>query len=98
SPGEIHEAIRLAKTSDRPIFILLDTVDLLLRDELHRDALLTFIGQAFSQGVTIIATCRPREFESMGIAAGETSNAEETAIGFKRFDLGAYDETEFQEA
>jgi len=48
-----------------PVTVLVDTVDLLIRDEASRDAFLSVVAALREQKIQLVATCRPQEFAAL---------------------------------
>jgi hypothetical protein len=83
-PESLLQAVR-RKSGPTPV-VLLDTVDLLLRDATDRDFVLELVMSVIEQGGFVIASCRPQE--SVLLQPGEPL----------RFTLREYDANELQEA
>jgi len=102
SADEIVAGARPPLGSETPSFVLLDTVDLIVRDQARRSMILMLASKLQASDIRLLITCRPLEFRFL--ASGRSGTAahgtEEygSLTSFNAVPLGNYDDEEFQNA
>lgn len=94
---EILDAVLLALRKSVPVFLLLDTVDLIVRDAAHRDAILLLAARVEAAGCQLLITCRRQEFSFL-VTSAVASLESDLLPRFVTFELGDYDDDEFRDA
>lgn len=85
--ADLKTAARYLSTRATAPILLLDTVDLLLHNELDRDSTLGLVGALREIGSSIVMTCRVQEAQVL-----------QSAIHVQRLSLGEYTDRELAEA